>query len=114
MRELGEMRCEVCRSGAPSASSEAIRQWLTEIPNWTVVDCDGTKQLTREYRFDNFVDALRFTNLVGKIAEMEDHHPSLLTEWGKVRLTWWTHKIKGLHQNDFVMAAKSDQLYLSL
>jgi 4a-hydroxytetrahydrobiopterin dehydratase len=61
--------------------------------------------------YKNFVEALHFTNKVGELAETEGHHPSLLTEWGKVTVTWWTHKINGLHRNDFIMAAKTDELY---
>ena len=65
----------------------------------------------QEFKFKNFVQALEFTNQVGRLAEEECHHPALLTEWGRVTVTWWTHKIKGLHRNDFVMAAKTDELY---
>jgi 4a-hydroxytetrahydrobiopterin dehydratase len=70
--------------------------------------------LSRRFRFDDFANALAFTNALGKLAEEEDHHPALLTEWGRVTVTWWTHKIRGLHRNDFVMAAKADELYRRL
>ncbi len=63
------------------------------------------------FKFKNFVQSLEFTNQVGALAEAEGHHPALLTEWGRVTVTWWTHKIKGLHRNDFIMAAKTDQLF---
>jgi 4a-hydroxytetrahydrobiopterin dehydratase len=69
------------------------------------------KHLEKEFKFDNFVHALAFTNKIGELAEEEGHHPALLTEWGKVTVSWWTHKIRGLHRNDFIMAAKSDQTY---
>jgi 4a-hydroxytetrahydrobiopterin dehydratase len=59
----------------------------------------------------DFIKAMDFTNRAAQLANEEDHHPAILTEWGKVTVTWWTHKIKGLHQNDFIMAAKTDQLY---
>ena len=62
-------------------------------------------------KFKNFVQALAFTHRVGELAEEQDHHPALLTEWGKVTVTWWTHAVKGLHRNDFIMAAKTDELY---
>jgi len=68
-------------------------------------------RLERAYKFKDFIAALAFTNKVGEIAEMEDHHPAILTEWGQVTLTWWTHTVKGLHLNDFIMAAKSDSVY---
>ena len=82
-----------------------------EVPDWTVVEKDGIPRLERQFKLKNFAQALEFTNRVGEIAEAEDHHPALLTEWGRVTVTWWTHKIKGLHRNDFIMAAKTDDLY---
>ena len=72
---------------------------------------DGIMQLERVFVFDNFVDALEFTKRVGQLAEAEGHHPALLTEWGRVTVTWWSHKIRGLHRNDFIMAARTDQLF---
>jgi 4a-hydroxytetrahydrobiopterin dehydratase len=82
------------------------------VPDWAIQH-DGIRRLERQFRFRNFAEALIFTNKVGRLAEIEDHHPSLLTEWGRVTVTWWTHKIKGLHRNDFIMAAKTDRLYES-
>jgi 4a-hydroxytetrahydrobiopterin dehydratase len=75
-----------------------------------MIQVDGEFRLEKTYPFKDFAMAVYFTNQVAKIAEKEDHHPSILTEWGKVTVTWWTHKIKGLHKNDFIMAAKTDQL----
>ena len=66
--------------------------------------------MSREFSFGNFVEALAFTNRVGEIAETEDHHPAILTEWGKVTVTWWSHKIRGLHKNDLIMAARTDEV----
>jgi 4a-hydroxytetrahydrobiopterin dehydratase len=71
----------------------------------------GVQQLERVFAFDTFADALQFTDAVGQLAETEGHHPALLTEWGKVTVTWWTHTIGGLHRNDFILAAKTDTLY---
>jgi len=82
-----------------------------QVPDWQIVERDQIKRLERAFKFKNFVEALQFTNRVGELAEEEGHHPALLTEWGRVTVTWWTHKIKGLHQNDFIMAAKTDGLY---
>jgi 4a-hydroxytetrahydrobiopterin dehydratase len=76
------------------------------------VERDGIQRLEQAFNFPDFADALVFTNAVGALAEQESHHPALLTEWGSVTVTWWTHKIRGLHQNDFIMAAKTDQLAL--
>jgi len=84
-----------------------------QVPQWTLVERDGIKRLERVFTFKNFVEALAFSNKVGELAEQEGHHPALLTEWGKVTVTWWTHAMKGLHKNDFVMAARTDQLYAS-
>ena len=72
---------------------------------------DGIVRLERGYRFGDFAGALAFTDAVGALAEAEGHHPAILTEWGRVTVTWWTHKIRGLHRNDFIMAAKSDAAY---
>jgi 4a-hydroxytetrahydrobiopterin dehydratase len=81
------------------------------VPEWQIVERQNIKRLERLYKFKNFAEALAFTDKVGALAESEAHHPALLTEWGRVTVTWWTHKIKGMHRNDFIMAAKTDQLY---
>lgn len=88
-----------------------IYQLMPKVPDWQVREVDGEKRLERVFKFKDFAAALDFTNKVGAIAEQEDHHPMIMTEWGKVTVSWWTHKIHGLHQNDFIMAAKTDQLY---
>src|SRR5437762_876449 len=111
MAELTEMKCEVCRVGAPQATEEEIAVYRKQIPDWNIVERDAIKRLERSFTFKNFVAALAFANRVGAIAEEEGHHPALLVEWGKVTVTWWTHKIKGLHRNDFIMAAKTDNAY---
>ena len=111
MAELAKQTCVACRGGEPPMSDAEIRQMHPEVPDWQVVERDGIKRLERIFRFDDFGSALAFTNRVGEIAEAQGHHPALLTEWGRVTVTWWTHKIKGLHRNDFIMAAKSDDLY---
>ncbi len=114
MRKLSELKCVACHRDATPVNSQQVKGWLVELPGWSVLEDDGVPQLVRDYSFRNFADALNFTNLVGEIAENEDHHPRLVTEWGRVRLSWWTHKIGGLHQNDFIMAAKCEQLYRPL
>lgn len=92
-------------------TEEQMVELKAKVPDWRVVEQDGVKRLKRVFNFEDFAQALAFTNQVGEIAEEEGHHPVLVTEWGKVTVTWWTHKIGGLHQNDFVMAAKTDRLY---
>jgi 4a-hydroxytetrahydrobiopterin dehydratase len=111
MQLLQEMRCEPCRAGAPKATDAEIGEYLEQLDEWRVVEHNGTKRLERAFDFADFAEALTFTNAVGELAESQGHHPALLTEWGKVTVTWWTHKIGGLHRTDFIMAAKTDQLY---
>lgn len=110
MTELENMHCEACRADAPRVTAEQIEELKPRIPDWELIEVEGVKRLTRTFRFPNFADALAFTNKVGAIAEEEGHHPALLTEWGSVNVTWWTHKIKGLHVNDFIMSARTDAL----
>ncbi len=111
MNELSMQKCEACRIGSPLATAQDISHLKPGIPEWEIVEVNGIKRLKRAYSFTNFRDALDFTNRVGLIAEEEDHHPAILTEWGRVTVEWWTHKIKGLHRNDFIMAVKTDTLY---
>lgn len=110
MSDLTGKSCEPCRVGAPLATAEEIESWMTQLPAWEILEIDGVQRLTRTYEFADFAAALAFTNKVGAIAEQEGHHPEILTGWGKVTVTWWTHKIRGLHANDFIMAAKTDAL----
>ena len=107
---LAEDRCEACRADAPRVTDAELAGLIAQIPDWQPEVIDGVLQLRREFRFRNFVDALAFTNRVGALAEETGHHPALLTEWGKVTVAWWTHKIRGLHRNDFILAAKTDRL----
>lgn len=108
MTELIHRTCEACRVGAPLATEAEVTAFRQQIPDWTIVERDGIPRLERVFTFPNFEQALDFTNRVGALAEEEGHHPALLTEWGRVTVTWWTHKIRNLHVNDFVMAAKTD------
>ena len=111
MTELRKMKCEACRADAPQVSEQELPHLINQIPEWQPIIMDGIMQLQRQFKFKNFKEALAFTNKVGEIAEAEGHHPAILTEWGQVTVTWWTHKIKGLHKNDFVMAARTDLLF---
>ena len=110
MASLSVKHCEVCRVGAPLATREEIAEYMSQLAGWQILDVAGVNHLQKVYSFKNFAQALKFTNRVGAIAEAENHHPAILTEWGKVTVTWWTHKIAGLHANDFIMAAKTDDL----
>ena len=108
MTELAAQACEACRADAPLVSDDELAELLREIPDWTPIARDGVMQLERVFKFRNFKQALAFTNRVGEIAEEVGHHPALLTEWGKVTVTWWSHEAGGLHKNDFIMAARTD------
>jgi len=110
MSKLAEQQCEACRAGAPQLTADELDRLKPQIPEWEVVTLEGEQQLRREFTFKNFAQALAFANRVGDLAEAHNHHPALLVEWGKVTVRWWTHKIGGLHQNDTVMAAKTDAL----
>jgi 4a-hydroxytetrahydrobiopterin dehydratase len=103
--------CTACRADAPKASPEQIQEALAQLPEWKIIQVDGVDQLQRIYRLKNFAEAMSLTQAIGLLAEEYNHHPALLTEWGKVTVTWWTHKIKGLHENDLVMAAKTDRSF---
>lgn len=105
---LTNQTCIPCSGKVPPASDAEVAELKPQIPDWAIISTEGTPQLQRIYNFNDFQTALEFTNKVGALAEAEQHHPALLTEWGKVTVTWWTHALKGLHRNDFIMAAKTD------
>lgn len=111
MESLAHLKCEACRAGAPTVTAEEMEALRPQVPEWRVEERDGVKRLERVFTFPDFAAALEFTNRVGALAEQEGHHPALLTEWGRVTVGWWSHKIRGLHRNDFVMAAKTDDAY---
>ena len=104
------MKCEACRADSPRATHQQTAEYMKQLPAWTIDTATGVDRLQRVFAFKNFVEALAFTNRVGEIAEANDHHPLIITEWGRVTVQWWTHAIKGLHINDFILAAKTDEL----
>ena len=108
---LASKKCVACRAGEPTLSETEIQELQPQVPDWQVREVNGMQRLERVFKFKNFAQALEFTNKIGAIAEEENHHPLIVTEWGRVTLDWWTHKIGGLHKNDFIMAAKTDELY---
>ncbi|HSJ87929.1 MAG TPA: 4a-hydroxytetrahydrobiopterin dehydratase [Anaerolineales bacterium] len=109
--ELATEKCVSLRGGGSTLSEAEIQDLLLQIQQWGIREVDGMKRLERVFKFKNFAEAMEFTNEVATIAEAEDHHPLIITEWGKVTINWWSHKIGGLHRNDFIMAAKTDALY---
>jgi 4a-hydroxytetrahydrobiopterin dehydratase len=110
MAALTNEKCTACRRDSPLVTEAEIQELKPQVPDWTLVENRGIQQLERVFAAKDFVEALRFTNRVGALAEAEGHHPAILTEWGRVTVTLWTHKIHGLHRNDFIMAAKIDAL----
>lgn len=114
MEDLKKLSCVPCRKGDPPLTRSEIDAYLPQVPDWSLKEHDGVPRLERVFKFKDFAESLVFTNRVGELAEAEDHHPALLTEWGRVTVTWWTHAIGGLHRNDFIMAAKTDEIYKDL
>lgn len=111
MDKLLSLKCVACRGGEPTLTDAQIEDLHQQVPEWQVIEVAGVKRLERIYILKNFIEAIALTNKVGMISEKEDHHPLLITEWGKVTVQWWTHKIRGLHKNDFIMAAKTDEIF---
>lgn len=111
MNALLDLPCEACHAGAPKVTEELAVTWLAQLPDWQRCERDTQVKLFCCFRFNDFAQALQFTNAVGALAEQHNHHPDLLTRWGAVEVTWYTHAIGGLHQNDFVCAAQTDRLF---
>ncbi|WP_207063708.1 4a-hydroxytetrahydrobiopterin dehydratase [Motiliproteus sp. SC1-56] len=111
MSNLDQQQCEACRADAPRVEEDEARELIKAIPQWQIVEMQGVPRLVRRFSFKNFAQALGFTNRVGEMAESQQHHPDLITRWGEVEVHWWTHKIKGLHRNDFICAARCERLY---
>ncbi|MCH9023536.1 MAG: 4a-hydroxytetrahydrobiopterin dehydratase [Planctomycetes bacterium] len=107
MTELADKSCVPCKGGVPPLKGDSLKALADQLADWQVVD---EHHLTRTYPFKDFVEALTFTNSVGKIAEEQNHHPDIYLTWGKVRVDIWTHKIDGLTESDFVFAAKCDKI----
>ena len=111
MNNLASGKCVSCRAGEPTLTDKEIEDLLPQVKDWQVKEVNGEKRIERVFKLKNFAQALEFTNKIGAIAEGEGHHPLIITEYGRVTVAWWTHIIKGLHKNDFIMAAKTDELF---
>lgn len=109
--ELTQEKCLPCEGNSPPVTEEEVREMKPLIPEWSVKFQSGTLYLERQFSFPDFKQALAFTNRIGGRAELDGHHPAILAEWGKVTVSWWTHAINGLHRNDFIMAAKTDEIF---
>ena len=105
---LKESKCEACTIDAPLVSDSEAKVLLLELDGWVIENDSGINQLIKTYKFSNYAESLDFSNKVADLAESEDHHPKIVLEYGSVAVAWWSHKIKGLHKNDFICAAKTD------
>ena len=114
MKNYESKVCVACHPDAPIATKEQIYEFLNNYLEWELIEDNQVPQLKRIYKFNDYIGAVDFTKKIADISEKENHHPSILLEWGKVTVRWWTHKIKGLHENDFIMSAKTDEIYNSI
>ncbi len=111
MDDLRNKHCSHVTASIPRLSAAETEQNLAKLHGWFIYEKDGEPRLEKVFVFKDFNQALAFTNRVAQAANQEDHHPAILTEWGRVTVTWWTHVIRGLHLNDFIMAARTDELF---
>lgn len=107
MKKLADKKCIPCTGGVPALKGKALKALHTQVPKWSVVK---HHHLTRGFTFPDFKSALKFVNRVGALAEKQGHHPDIFLAWGKAEVTMWTHKVDGLTESDFIMAAKIDRL----
>ena len=114
MTNYSEKICEACQPAADPATNKEIIEFLSNNSDWSLIQSDDAKKIERIYKFKNFRDALEFTNLIGEVAEIEGHHPQIITEWGSVLVRWWSHKIENIHLNDLILAARCDQRFEKL
>lgn len=111
MSSLAHENCAALTSAVPPMSDAEAQQLHAEVPAWEIVVVDGIRRLRRAYKFKTYLDGLNFTNQIAQLAEQQQHHPRLITDYAAVTVEWWTHVAKGLHRNDFIMAAKTDQAF---
>ena len=108
---LTKEKCVACRRDSPKVTDQEIAELHPLVPDWELSEVDSVKRLDRRFRVSDFAYAMALAQSIGEAAEAEGHHPRLVVEWGRVGVSWWTHKIKGLHRNDFIMAAKTDAIF---
>ena len=110
MASLNLHSCDACQADAPKITQDEIKILLSQISGWILVE-DPINKLKKVFSFDSYKESTDFSNRVSDLAEEEGHHPQITLEWGKVTIVWWSHKIEGLHHNDFICASKTDLLY---
>jgi 4a-hydroxytetrahydrobiopterin dehydratase len=111
MINLAAGKCIPCRGGDPALSDAEVKDLLAHVPQWQLKETNRIPLLERVFKLNDYAEALAFTNKIAAVAEEEDHHPLIVLEWGRVTVQWWTHVVKGLHKNDFIMAAKTDKIF---
>lgn len=107
--KLQHQQCQPCSGDAPHASQAEREEYLAQLPGWEIIQVGGADKLKKTFKFDGYPPCLDFVREVGNLAESADHHPEMTIEWGKVTVIWWTHTINGLHRNDFIMAARTEE-----
>jgi 4a-hydroxytetrahydrobiopterin dehydratase len=108
---IAREKCVACREDSPKVTQEEMAELKPQVPEWQLMERNSIPQLERVFRVKDFASAMAFAGTVAQRADEVDHHPKLTVEWGRVTVTWWTHKIRGLHRNDFIMAAQTDDLF---
>ena len=103
--------CVACRKDSPRVTEAELAELRPQIPEWSIEERDDVPRLERVFKFKSYAQSVAFANRVAEMAEAQHHHPAIVLEWGRVTVTWWTHAIGGLHRNDFIMAAKTDELF---
>jgi 4a-hydroxytetrahydrobiopterin dehydratase len=114
MNELLNTKCEVCQVGAPKVNATQLTHYLKSLMYWELIEEEGIQKICRDYSTKSYPKTMNFVNSIADISTKEGHHPAIFFEYDHVTVIWWTHKIEGLHINDFIMAAKSDVCYLEL
>jgi 4a-hydroxytetrahydrobiopterin dehydratase len=109
VNDLSSQSCEACQIDAPKVPQDQIQILLSEINGWVLIG-EPINKIQKIFSFKSYKDSVDFSNKVASLADDEDHHPQIVLEWGKVTVIWWSHKIEGLHKNDFICAAKTDKL----
>ena len=110
MTNLNQMKCEACDASATLLSASEIESLMQEVGEWSLIEDSGTQKLRRVFHTNNYTKSIAFTNAIAQLAESVNHHPLLIVEYSTVTVEWWSHKINGLHKNDFIMAAKTSDL----
>ncbi|WP_439183014.1 4a-hydroxytetrahydrobiopterin dehydratase [Carboxylicivirga taeanensis] len=111
MSELSNLKCEACSVGAKRVTTEEIKSLMEELKGWELIVEGDVQKLKRVFHTDDFIQSVSLTNAIAQLAEAEDHHPKIILEYSSVTVLWWTHKINGLHKNDFIMAYNTSLAY---